>query len=73
VKIGTLARLRGIYVDLTLAQRAQLMAIVQCDNQPLTLSVCVSLVALELVRLDGDKYWNNYVATEDGRYVASLF
>ena len=68
MKIGTLARLRGIYVDLTLAQRAQLMAIVQCDNQPLTLSVCMSLVALELVRLDGEKY----LATEYGRFVASL-
>ena len=73
MKIATLARLRGIYQGLTLAQRAQLMAIVQCDYQQLTIPVCESLVAFELVRLDGDKYWNKYVATEDGRYVASLF
>ena len=68
MKFSELARLRGIYQRLTPAQRAQLMAIVQCDNQPLTLSVCVSLVALELVRLDGEKY----LATEHGRFVASL-
>ena len=55
MKIGTLARLRGIYVDLTLAQRAQLMAIVQCDNQPLSTSVWESLEALELVCVDGDE------------------
>ena len=72
MKIATLIRLRGIYQGLTLAQRAQLMAIVQCDYQQLTAPVCESLVALELVRLDGDKSWNKYVATEDGRFVASL-
>ena len=77
MKIATLARLRGIYQGLTLAQRAQLMAIVQCDYRQLTMPVCESLAALELVRLDGDKYWDKYwdkyVATEEGRYVASLF
>jgi len=73
VKIAELARLRGIYEGLTLAQRAQLMAVVQCDKQPLTMPVCESLVALGLVRLDGDEYSNKYVATEDGRYIASLF
>ena len=73
MKIATLARLRGIYEHLTLAQRAQLMAIVQCDNQPLSASVCESLEALELICVDGDECWNKYVATEDGRYVASLF
>ena len=69
MKIVTLARLRGIYHALTMAQRAQLMAIVQCDTQQLTTPVCESLAALELVHPDGHKY----VATEDGRYVASLF
>jgi len=73
VKIAESARLRGIYQGLTLAQRAQLMAIVLCDNQPISTPVCESLVALKLIRLDGDEYWNKYVATEDGRYVASLF
>ena len=73
MKIAELARLRGIYERLTLAQRAQLMAIVQCDNQPLSMPVCESLVAFELIRLDGDEYWHKYVATEDGRYIASLF
>lgn len=58
MKIAELARLRAIYEGLTLAQRAQLMAIVQCDNQPVTAPICESLVALELIRLDGDKYWN---------------
>ena len=72
MKIAELARLRSIYQGLTLSQRAQLMAIVQCDHQQLTAPVCESLVALELVRLDGDKYWNKYIATEDGRYLASL-
>ena len=73
MKIAELARLRGIYQGLTLSQRAKLMAIVQCDYQPANTPVCQSLVALELVRLDGDNYWNRYVATEDGRYIASLF
>ena len=73
MKIAELARLRGIYEGLTLAQRAQLMAVVQCDKQPLTMPVCESLVALGLVRLDGDEYSNKYVATEDGCYIASLF
>ena len=73
MKITELARLRGIYQGLTLAQRAQLMAIVQCDYRQLTMPVCESLVALDLIRVDGDQYWNKYVATEDGRYIASLF
>ena len=73
MKIAELARLRGIYQGLSLAQRAQLLAIVHCDKPPMTTPVCESLVALGLVRLDGDEYWNSYVATEDGRYIASLF
>lgn len=72
MNIATLTGLRSIHQGLSLAQRAQLMAIVQGNIQHLTTPICESLVALELVRLDGNKYWNKYVATEDGRFVASL-
>ena len=72
MKFSELARLRGIYQRLTLAQRAQLMAIAQGDNQPVNTPVCQSLGALGLVRLDVDEYWDKYVATEDGRDIASL-
>jgi len=68
MNISTLSRLRSIYHRLTSAQLAQLMAIAQCDNQPLSMPLCESLVALGLIRLDGNKYF----MTEDGRYIASL-
>ena len=66
--ISTLSRLRSIYHGLTSAQHAPLMAIAQCDSQALSMPLCESLVALGLVRLDGNKYF----LTEDGRYIASL-
>ena len=72
MEIADLARLRGIYQSLSLAQRTQLRAIAQCGNQPVNAPVCQSLIDLELIRLDAHEYWNKYVATEDGRYVASL-
>ena len=68
MKITTLARLRSIYQGLTPAQRAQLQGIVECQHQLLNASVCESLVDLGLARLEG----NRFIATEDGRYVASL-
>ena len=68
VDISTLARLRSIYQGLTSAQHAQLMAIAQCDNHQLSMPLCESLVALGLIRLDGNKYF----MTEDGRYIVSL-
>ena len=68
MKITTLARLRGIYQGLTPAQRAQLKAIVECQHEQRNAPVCESLVDLGLARLEGDKF----IATEDGRYVASL-
>ena len=68
MKITTLVRLRGIYHALTLTQRTQLKAIVECQHHQLSAPVCESLVALGLARFDG----NMFIATEDGRYVASL-
>jgi len=66
--IRTLARLRSVYQSLTPAQQAQLLAIVQCRIDVIITPVCESLAALGLVRLNENKY----MATEDGRYVASL-
>jgi len=66
--IKTFARLCSVSQNLTPAQRAQLMSIVECSYQQLKTPICESLAALGLVRLDGNKY----IATEDGRYVASL-
>ena len=66
--IRTLARLRSVCQSLTPAQQAQLLAIVQCRIEVIITPVCESLVALGLVRLNENKY----MATEDGRYVASL-
>jgi hypothetical protein len=68
VKITTLARLRGIYHVLTVEQRRQLTAIVQCQRQQINAQICESLVNLDLARVEG----NTFIATEDGRYVASL-
>lgn len=68
VKIVELAPLRLIFQGLTLAQRAELQAIVECRYQQLSAPVCESLVALGLARLEGNKF----IATDDGRYVVSL-
>jgi hypothetical protein len=68
VDIRTLARIRGIFQGLTPAQRAQLVVIVQHDDQPLIKPICENLVDLGLVLHDGD----NYIPTEDGRFLASL-
>jgi hypothetical protein len=54
--------------SLTPAQHAQLWAIVQCDQKQVNTPICESLVALGLVRVEGDRY----VTTHDGSYVASL-
>ena len=72
VDIRTLARLRSTYQALTPAQRVQLKSIVECQYQELSAPDCEILVSLGLVRLDGDQYWNEYIATEDGSYVARL-
>jgi hypothetical protein len=53
---------------LTPAQRDYLTKIAECHYQQLSAPVCESLVDLGLVRLDGKRF----IATEDGRYVASL-
>ena len=66
--IKTFARLCSVSQSLTPAQRAQLMSIVECSYQQLKTPIWESLAALGLVRLDGNKY----IATEDGRYVATL-
>jgi hypothetical protein len=66
--IKTLDRLCSVSESLTPMQRAQLMAIVLCRYQQLNTSICESLMALRLVR----PAENKYVATEDGRFVASL-
>ena len=66
--IKTFARLCSVSQSLTPAQRAQLMSIVECSYGQLNTPICESLAALGLVRLDGNKY----IATEDGRYVATL-
>ena len=64
----TLARLRDVFMGLTLAQRHNLKAVVEAKPQQLSTPVCESLIDLGLVRRDGDAL----IATEDGRYVASL-
>ena len=69
VKITTLARLRTIFLSLTLMQRQQLRVIVKAGSHPLNTTVTAELIALGLVRRDGDAL----TATEDGRYVASLY
>jgi len=68
VKIVDLARLRGIYVCLTPAQRQYLQSIVIAGSHPLTAPVIGDLIELGLVCPLGDKF----IATDDGRYVASL-
>ena len=65
----TSARLRDVCSCLTLAQRANLQAIVEGRHSGLIEPVCESLVAIGLLRRSGDKF----VATDTGLYVVSLF
>jgi hypothetical protein len=66
--IKTFDRLCSVFQSLTPEQRGQLVAIAHGRHQQLNMPICQSLAALELVRLAENKY----VATEDGRFVASL-
>ena len=63
------ARLHDIYLCLTIAQRANLKAIVEGRHSGLIEPVCESLVDIGLLRRSGDKF----VATATGLYVVSLF
>ena len=67
--IATLTRLRSVYDSLTPTQRHHLKVIVESKAEVLSVTLCRTLVELGLVRPDGD----SFSATEDGRYVASLF
>lgn len=69
VKIAALPQLRRIFLGLSLMQRQQLRVIVKRQSHPLNTTVTAELITLGLVRLDGDAP----TATEDGRYVASLY
>ena len=69
MKIVDLARLRTIYHCLTDVQRQYLTSIVAGGPHPLNTPVIEDLIRLGLARRRGD--W--VVATEEGRYVASLF
>ena len=63
------ARLRYVYDGLTIEQRHHLKVIVEDKAEVLSVTLCKTLVVLSLVRQVG----GNFIATEDGRYVASLF
>ena len=63
------ARLRYVYDGLTIEQRHHLKAIVEDKAEVLSVTLCKTLVVLSLVRQVG----GNFIATEDGRYVASLY
>jgi len=69
VKNADLIRLRSVHQGLTLGQRRYLKTIVESKPEVLSGTLCDTLVDLGLVRPDGD----SFSATEDGRYVASLF
>ena len=62
-------RLHDVYSCLTVAQRTNLKAIVEGRHSGLIEPVCEGLVDVGLVRRSGD----NFVATEAGRYVVTLF
>ena len=66
---ATLARLHSVYDGLSLDQRHHLKVIVESKPEVLSVTCCRSLLGLGLVRPDGD----SFSATEDGRYIASLF
>ena len=65
----TSARLRDLCSCLTIAQRANLKAIVEGRHSELIGPVCESLVDFGLLRRSGDKF----VATDTGLYVVTLF
>ena len=64
-----MARLRSVYVGLTYAQRDHLKVIVESRPEVLSVTLCGFLVDLGLARVDGE----SFTATEDGRYIASLY
>jgi len=66
---ATVARLRSVYNGLSLDQRHHLKVIVEDKAEVLSVTLCKTLVVLSLVRQVG----GNFIATEDGRYVASLY
>ena len=63
------ARLRYVYDGLTIEQRHHLKVIVEDKAEVLSVTLCKTLAVLSLVRQVG----GNFIATEDGRYVASLY
>ena len=63
------ARLHDVHLCLTIAQRANLKAIVEGRHSGLIEPVCESLIDVGLLRRSGDKF----VATDSGCYVAMLF
>jgi len=65
----TNVRLHDVYLCLTVAQRTNLKAIVEGRHSGLIEPVCEGLVDVGLVRRSGV----NFVATEAGRYVVTLF
>jgi hypothetical protein len=69
VKIMNLARLRSIYLGMTLMQRQQLKVIVGGVSHSLNTRLTEDLIGLGLVLWEEDEI----VATEDAHYVASLF
>ena len=66
---ATLARLHSVYDGLSLDQRHHLKVIVESRPEVLSVTLCGFLVDLGLARVDGE----SFTATDDGRYVASLF
>ena len=66
---ATKARLHDVYLCLTIAQRANLKAIVEGQHSGLIEPVCESLVDAGLVIRSGDRF----VATGAGLYVVTLF
>jgi hypothetical protein len=66
---ATSARLNDAYSCLTIAQRANLKAVVEGRHSGLIEPVCESLIDVGLLRRSGNKF----VATDAGRYVVTLF
>ena len=63
------ARLHDMHLRLTIAQRANLKAVVEGRHSGLIEPVCESLIDVGLLRRSGNKF----VATDAGRYVVTLF
>ena len=66
---ATSARLHDVRLCLTIAQRANLKAIVEGRQARLIEPVCESLVDVGLLRRSGDRF----VATDAGLFVVTLF